>query len=179
MIGELCIMFQGAQLVWAHFLHLPLLEVLLNELFTDIKPQHGMVCNVVPAKPGLVWQPGIDIPHQDIGELTGLLDSPTIEGFRDMVLPILEQYGHPCPKGGAPDTNVPKVDHRGREWQLPLSGIIVCINSGMHSHLGMGGTGNGSCNFQCCVPHSMVAKISAAYHRALVPKANRHLTVSS
>ena len=110
---------RGPNLYGAGLLCFPLPEVLLDKLLTDVKPQCGKVGDVVPAKPGLMWQPGIDVPNQYLGELTGLSNSPTIEGCRDMVMPILEQHSHPCPKGRAPDMNVPQMDHRGREQQLP------------------------------------------------------------
>ena len=66
----------------------------------------------------------------------------------------------------------------GINGSSPLKGIIVCINSGVQSHLGTGGTGKDSCSFQCWVPHSIVANISAAYFMAFSPNATRHLTDS-
>ena len=61
----------------------------------------------------------------------------------------------------------------------PLSGVVICIISGVQSHLGMGGTGNRFWSFQCWVPHSIVASISAAYFRAFSLNAARHLMASS
>ena len=85
----------------------------------DVEPQGGVVRNVVQTEPQLVWQPGINVPYQHPGEFTGLPNLATVEGFRDMVLPILKQYGHPHLQGRAPDTDVPHVNCWGREQQLP------------------------------------------------------------
>ena len=66
----------------------------------------------------------------------------------------------------------------GINGSSPLKGIVVWINSGVRSHLGMGGTGKDSCSFQCWVPHSIVANTSAAYFKVFSPNATRHLTAS-
>ena len=100
-------------------LHIPLPEVFLNKLLMDVKPQSGVVGNVVPAKPAFMWQPGIDVPDQYFGELAGFLNPPTIEGCRDMVMPILEQHSHSGKQGGALDMNVPQIDGWRRKQQLP------------------------------------------------------------
>ena len=60
----------------------------------------------------------------------------------------------------------------------PLSRVVVCVNSGIRSHLGITGTGKVSWSFQCWVPHSMVASTSAANFWAWSPNADRHLTAS-
>ena len=60
----------------------------------------------------------------------------------------------------------------------PLSGVVVCMNSGVWSHVGITGTGKVSWSFQCWVPHSMVASTSAANFWAWSPNADRHLTAS-
>ena len=52
------------------------------------------------------------------------------------------------------------------------------MNSGIQSHLGITGTGKASWSFQCWVPHSMVASISATNFWAWSPNADRHLTAS-
>ena len=66
----------------------------------------------------------------------------------------------------------------GMSGSSPLSGVVVCVNSGVRSHLGITGTGKVSCSFQCWVPHSMVASTSAANFWAWLPNAERHLTAS-
>ena len=55
---------------------------------------------------------------------------------------------------------------KGINGSSPLKGIVVCINSGVQSHLGTQGTGKDSCSFQCWVPHSIVANTSVAYFKA-------------
>ena len=66
----------------------------------------------------------------------------------------------------------------GMSDSSPLSGVMVCVNSGIRSHLGITGTGKDSWSFQCWVPHSTVASTSAANFWAWSPNANRHLTAS-
>ena len=66
----------------------------------------------------------------------------------------------------------------GMSSSSPLSGVVVCVNAGVWSHLGITGTGKGSWSFQCWVPHSMIASTSAANFWAWSPNANRHLTAS-
>ena len=66
----------------------------------------------------------------------------------------------------------------GMSGSSPLSRVMVCVNSGIRSHLGITGTGKVSWNFQCWVPHSMVASTSAANFWAWLPNADRHLTAS-
>ena len=66
----------------------------------------------------------------------------------------------------------------GMSGSSPLSGVVVCVNSGVRSHLGITGTGKVSWSFQCWVPHSMVASTSAANFWAWSPNADRHLTAS-
>ena len=60
----------------------------------------------------------------------------------------------------------------------PLSRIIVCVNSGVWSHLGITGTGKVSWSFQCWVPHSIIVSTSTANFCAWSPNADRHLTAS-
>ena len=60
----------------------------------------------------------------------------------------------------------------------PLSGVMVCVNSGIWSHLGITGTGKVSWSFQYWVPHSMIASTSAENFWAWSPNADRHLTAS-
>ena len=62
---------------------------------------------------------------------------------------------------------------RGANGSSPRTGIVLCANSNVRSHLGMEGTGKGSSSCQCCMPHSMMARISAANLRAWSPKAER------
>ena len=66
----------------------------------------------------------------------------------------------------------------GMSGSSPLSGVVVCVNSGIQSHLGITGTGKVSWSFQCWVPHSMVVSTSAANFWAWSPNAYRHLTAS-
>ena len=66
----------------------------------------------------------------------------------------------------------------GMSGSSPLSRVVVCVNSGVRSHLGITGTGKVSWSFQCWVPHSMVASTSAANFWAWSPNADRHLTAS-
>ena len=66
----------------------------------------------------------------------------------------------------------------GMSGSSPLSRVLVCVNSGIRSHLGITGTGKASCSFQCWVPHSMVVSTSAANFWASLPNADRHLTAS-
>ena len=66
----------------------------------------------------------------------------------------------------------------GMSGSSPLSGVVVCVNSGVRSHLGITGTRKVSWSFQCWVPHSMVASTSAANFLAWSPNADRHLTAS-
>ena len=66
----------------------------------------------------------------------------------------------------------------GMSGSSPLSGVVVCVNSGVLSHLGITGTWKVSWNFQCWVPHSMVARTSTANFWAWLPNADRHLTAS-
>ena len=66
----------------------------------------------------------------------------------------------------------------GMSGSSPLSGVVVCVNSGIRSNLGITGTWKVSWSFQCWVPHSMVASTSAANFWAWSPNANRHLTAS-
>ena len=66
----------------------------------------------------------------------------------------------------------------GMSGSSPLSGVVVCVNSGVWSHLGITGTGKVSWSFQCWVPHSMVASTSAANFWAWSPNTDRHLTAS-
>ena len=66
----------------------------------------------------------------------------------------------------------------GMSGSSPLSGVMVCVNSGVRSHLGITGTGKVSWSFQCWVPQSMVASTSARNFWAWSPNADRHLTAS-
>ena len=66
----------------------------------------------------------------------------------------------------------------GMSGSSPLSRVVVCVNSGVRSHLGITGTGKASWSFQCWVPHSMVASTSAANFWAWSPNTDRHLTAS-
>ena len=66
----------------------------------------------------------------------------------------------------------------GMSGSSPLSGVVVCVNSGVWSHLGITGTGKVSWSFQCWVPHSTVASTSTANFWAWSPNADRHLTAS-
>ena len=66
----------------------------------------------------------------------------------------------------------------GMSGSSPLSGVVVCVNTGVWSHLGITGTGKASWSFQCWVPHSMVASTSAANFWAWSLNADRHLTAS-
>ena len=66
----------------------------------------------------------------------------------------------------------------GINGSSPLKGVVVCINSGIESHLSTGGTGKDSCSFQCWVPHSTVASISTVYFMTFSLNATRHLTAS-
>ena len=66
----------------------------------------------------------------------------------------------------------------GMSGNSPLSGVIVCVNSGIRSHLGITGTGKVSWSFQCWVPHSMIASTSTANFCAWSPNADKHLTAS-
>ena len=59
----------------------------------------------------------------------------------------------------------------GRSGTSPLSGIMVWMASMVQSQVGANGTGFGSFIFQCWVPNSIVARISAMYCRALRPNA--------
>ena len=66
----------------------------------------------------------------------------------------------------------------GMSGSSPLRGVVVYMNSGVRSHLGITGTGKVSWSFQCWVPHSMVVSTSAANFWAWSPNADRHLTAS-
>ena len=66
----------------------------------------------------------------------------------------------------------------GMSGSSPLSAVMVCVNSGVRSHLRITGTGKVSWSFQCWVPHSMVASTSAANFWAWSPNDDRHLTAS-
>ena len=66
----------------------------------------------------------------------------------------------------------------GMSGSSPQSGVMVCVNSGIRSHLGITGTGKVSWSFQCWVPRSMVASTSTANFWAWSPNADRHLTAS-
>ena len=67
----------------------------------------------------------------------------------------------------------------GMSGSSPLSGVVVCVNSGVWSHLGITGTGKVSWSFQCWVPHSIIASTSTANFCAWSPECNdRHLTAS-
>ena len=66
----------------------------------------------------------------------------------------------------------------GMSCSSPLSGVMVCVNSGVRSHLGITGTGKVSLSFQCWVPHSMVVSTFAANFWAWSLNADRHLTAS-
>ena len=66
----------------------------------------------------------------------------------------------------------------GMSSNSPLSGVVVCVNSGVRSHLGITGAGKVSWSFQCWVPHSMIASTSTANFCAWSPNADKHLTAS-
>ena len=66
----------------------------------------------------------------------------------------------------------------GMSGSSPLSRVVVCVNSGVWSHLGITGTGKVSWSFQCWVPHSTVVSTSTANFWAWSPNADRHLTAS-
>ena len=66
----------------------------------------------------------------------------------------------------------------GMSGSSPLSRVVVCVNLGVRSHLGITGTGKVSWSFQCLVPHSIIASTSAANFCAWSPNADRHLTAS-
>ena len=95
-----------------------------------------------------------------------------------MILPILEEDGHPGPHRRTTHMDVLDVAARGHEWQLPSERVVVCVNSGVRSHLGITGTRKVSWSFQCWVPHSMITSTSAANFFAWSPNADKHLTAS-
>ena len=66
----------------------------------------------------------------------------------------------------------------GMSGSSPLSEVVVCMNSGVWSHLGITGTGKVSWSFQHWVPHSMVVSTSTANFWAWLLNADRHLTAS-
>ena len=147
----------------------------------NIQPQGGVVGDVVPTKPSLMGQPGIDVSDQDSGQLTSFSNPPAVKGHRDVILPVLQQHSHPGPQGRASDTNVPHVDCQGREWQLPpeqCCGLCEFRHAKPFGyrrhrerllHLPMLSVPFDGRQNSCCVPEGACAECQQAFHRLILP----------
>ena len=48
-------------------LGLPLVQMFVGELISNVEPQHSLSCDILPAKSCVVGQPDVDIPYDSVG----------------------------------------------------------------------------------------------------------------
>ena len=100
----------------------PFFQVFFGELVLYVKPQGGMCSHIVPPKSCAVGHPHINVPDEGVGQLARLTEAALIQMVSHVILPKLQEHGHPGPHHWAAHANIFLVGARRDQWQFPLHG---------------------------------------------------------
>ena len=100
----------------------PFFQVFLGELVPYVEPQGGMCSHIVPPKSRAVGHPQVNVPDEGVGQLTRLMEVAPIQMASHMILPKLQEHGHPGPHRWAAHANIFVVGARRNQWQFPSRG---------------------------------------------------------
>ena len=100
----------------------PFFQVFLGELVPYVEPQGGVCSHIVPPKLCAVGHPHINVPDEGVGQIARLLKVAPIQMASIVILPKLQEHGHPGPHRWAAHTNIFIVGAQRNQWQFPSHG---------------------------------------------------------
>ena len=104
------------------FLGFPFFQVFLGELVPYVEPQGGVCSPTVLTKLHAVGHPHVDVPDEGVGQLARLMEAAPIQMASHVILPKLQEHGHPGPHRWAAHMNIFVVGTRRNQWQFPSHG---------------------------------------------------------
>ena len=100
----------------------PFFQVFFGELVSYVEPQGGVHSHIVPPKSHAVGHPHVNVPYEYVGQLTHLTEAAPIQMASHVILPKLQEHGHPGPHHFAVHTNVFVMGAWRNQWQFPSHG---------------------------------------------------------
>ena len=100
----------------------PFFQVFLGELVPYVKPQGGVCSHKVPPKSRALGHPHINVLDEGVGQLTRLTEAAPIQIVSHVILPKLQEHGHPGPNHWAAHENIFIVGTQRNQWQFPSHG---------------------------------------------------------
>ena len=97
----------------------PFLQVFLCELVSHVEPQGGVCSHIAPTESRTVGHPYVNVPDQGVGQITHLMEAASIQMTGHVILPKLQEHGHPGQHHRAAHVNIFIVGARRDQWQLP------------------------------------------------------------
>ena len=107
---------------YPEFLGFPFFQVFLGELVPYVEPQGGVCSHIVPPKSRAVGHPHVNVPDEGVGQLARLMEAAPIQMASHVILPKLQEHGHPGPHRWAAYANIFVMGARRNQWQFPSHG---------------------------------------------------------
>ena len=90
-----------------------------REVIPLVDPQRGVRGHIPPAEAHFVWEPRVDVSDEGGRQVTDVAETTPIQMGSHVVLPILEQDGHPGPYRQAAYPDVLEMTGCRHKRQLP------------------------------------------------------------
>ena len=93
-----------------------------GKLVPYVELQGGVCSYIVPPKSHAVGHPHINVPDEGVGQLACLMEAAPIQMASHVILPKLQEHGHPGPDRWAAHMNIFVVGTQRNQWQFPSHG---------------------------------------------------------
>ena len=100
----------------------PFFQVFIGKLVPYVEPQGGVCSHIVPPKSHAVGHPHVNVPDEGVGQLARLTEAALIQMASHVILPKLQEHGHPGPHHWAAHANIFVVGAQRNQWQFSSHG---------------------------------------------------------